>query len=83
MTEKLTTTERYASTLEMACAEMKARLHSMQEQLNAVPMEMTADAIAYEKEKQIEAKIQREDNRKVFYTMNSILSFHFSRFKIS
>ena len=49
------TSERYSSTLELACAEMKARLESMQAQLTATPnVAHTADNVAYEREKERE-----------------------------
>lgn len=55
MFEKLTTGERYASTLELACSEMKARLQSMQQQLSAAPIVASSEeSIAYEREKERE-----------------------------
>ena len=55
MIEKLSTGERYASTLELACSEMKARLQGMQQQLSAAPLVVSSEeTLAYEREKQQE-----------------------------
>jgi hypothetical protein len=57
MTEKLTTCERYSSTLELACAEMKARLESLQQQQQQQwTPPPSADAVAYEREKEVETQ---------------------------
>jgi hypothetical protein len=61
MTEKLQTTERYSSTLELACAEMKARLEGAQERLRLCAggvgpetAQSLAAAAAFERDKELE-----------------------------